>query len=893
MPTHRTFHRSFAGGEVSPELFGRVDDTRFQTGAAKVLNFIALPQGMLMRRPGLRYVDTAFAGSQPVRVIKFDVTTELGVALQVGEGYIRFHAEGGTLAPRPYVAGQVVTFATGTGIVTFPTPHLLEEDDELHFNTSGTPPTGLSNPQNVFANVLTATTIRVKTTFGGDPITSYASSGSGSHSIFFQYREGEFVRSGGVTYYCIVDHVDHDPPNVSFWENRGSANVLQLDTPYDGDDVFDIHHTQSHDVMTLVHTRHRAMELRRFSGNRWTLEELSFESPVTAPGLPLLTTSPIISQNITSIAAGADPIWTTAAPHGAIVGDEIYVTATVVNPGTTGNTVANADTYVVSEVVIGGATNTLRAKTKAGALLNGGAGPGGLTGGTFTFAGLNSRVTVEYKVTAVDEDNRESLASVSASVVHNMFADGAFVDISWSAVTGAERYNVYKKSNGLFGFIGQTQSTSFRDDNIAPDLGKTIPIQDDDLDGADYPGAVAYFEQRRCFAGTRLQPEHVWMTRTGTESDLTYHLPVVDDDRVSFAIASRESNDIRHLVPMSHLVILTNSAEYRVTPLNSDAITPDSVAVRPQSYVGSNNVQPCVVNNTLVFCAARGGHAREMGFQQDVQGYQTGDLSLRAAHLFDGLSLVDMAYQKAPYPVQWFVSSSGKLLGLTYVPEEGIGGWHQHTTDGVFESCCVVAEGAEDIVYVVVRRTIGGSSVRYIECMAPQDFGGETEDAFFVDSGLTYEGTATRSITGLTHLAGETVAILADGEVQAEQTVSGSGTITLARAATKVQVGLPYDSDMQTVPAVLSIDAYAQGNPKALNRAYVRTLESAPFKVGLSETEADMVSTDPNHEQEGLADAVVDVVTPTGWTADGQLYVRQGEPLPLNIVSLVMEVSVG
>jgi hypothetical protein len=266
------------------------------------------------------------------------------------------------------------------------------------------------------------------------------------------------------------------------------------------------------------------------------------------------------------------------------------------------------------------------------------------------------------------------------------------------------------------------------------------------LSGTNYPGAVSYFEQRRVFAGTIDSPQTLWMTRSGTESDLSYSLPVKDTDRIQFRVAAREANTIRHVVPLTQLLLLTSAAEWRVSPVNSDAITPTTISVRPQSYIGSNNVQPSIINNSLVYCSARGGHVRELGYSWQANGFVTGDLSIRAAHLFDDYDITDMCFAKAPQPLLWFVSTSGLLLGLTYIPEQQIGAWHQHDTDGAFESCTTVAEGAEDSLYVVVRRTIGGQTKRYVERMASRAFV-DVEDAFFVDSGATYDGTNTGSTT--------------------------------------------------------------------------------------------------------------------------------------------------
>ena len=295
---------------------------------------------------------------------------------------------------------------------------------------------------------------------------------------------------------------------------------------------------------------------------------------------------------------------------------------------------------------------------------------------------------------------------------------GAKNTISWNAVTGASRYKVYKDQGGIFGFIGETTTTSIVDNNISPDFSVTPPIHENDFVGTgNYPGAVSYFEQRRVFAGTNNAPQNIWMTTSGTESNMSFGLPIRDDDRIEFRVAAREANTIRHIVPLTNLLMLTGSAEWRITSVNSDAITPSSISVKPQSYVGANNAQPVIVNNSMVYAAARGGHIRELGYNWQANGFVTGDLSLRAPHLFDNLEIKDMGLSKAPLPIVWMVSSNGKLLGLTYVPEQAIGAWHQHDTDGTFESVACVSEDNDDVLYAVIKRTVNGNSVRYIERM--------------------------------------------------------------------------------------------------------------------------------------------------------------------------------
>lgn len=506
--------------------------------------------------------------------------------------------------------------------------------------------------------------------------------------------------------------------------------------------------------------------------------------------------------------------------------------------------------------------------------------------------------TYQYVVTAVGTNGvDESPASSSASCVNNLLTTGAYNTVTWSAVTGAQRYKVYKFSQGLFGYIGQTDQLTFKDDNITAAMGTTPQIINNPFSGAgNYPAAVSYFEQRRCFAGTTNQPQNIWMTRSGTESSLNYSLPTRDDDSINFRVAAREANTIRHIVPLTNLVLLTSSAEWRVTSLNSDAITPTTVSVRPQSYIGASNVQPAIINNNLIYAAARGGHMRELAYSWQANGFISGDLSLRAPHLFDNLNIMDMCYAKAPQPTVWAVSSNGKLLGLTYVPEQQVGAWHQHDTDGTFESCTVVAEGNEDVLYVVVNRTVNGSVVRYIERMASRQFATQA-DAFYVDSGATLNsGTPITTISGISWLEGKTVSILTDGAVHRKLVVTG-GAVTLDYAASKIQIGLPITADIKTLPWSAQIDAaFGFGRTKNVNKVWLRVNNSGGVFAGPDAshlTEAKQRTTEIYGTPPALVSQEIQLmITPT-WNDSGQVFVRQSNPLPITLVSMTLEVTVG
>lgn len=681
MANIRTLQRSFSGGEVSPEMFGRIDDAKYQAGLALCRNFIPKPQGPAENRPGFAFVREVKDSTKKVRLIPFTYSTTQTMVIEVGAGYFRFHSQGATLM------------------------------------------------------------------------------------------------NGAVPY--------------------------EISNPYAEADIFDLHYVQSADVLTITHPNYAPQELRRLGALNWQLSTLSFVAPISTP------------TGVSATAGGGvTPVYT----YG----------------------------YVVTAVAAGG----------------------------------------------LGESNPSSIAACN----NNLFATGGVNTISWAAVSGAASYNVYKSQGGLFGYIGQTLGTLLVDDNISPDLSKTPPIYDIVASGAgDYPGAVSYFEQRRCFAGTINKPQNIWMTRSGTESNMSYSLPVRDDDRIAFRVAAREANQIRHIVPLTQLLLLTSAAEWRVTSVNSDAITPNTISVRPQSYVGASNVQPVIINNSLIYGAARGGHVRELGYSWQANGFITGDLSLRAPHLFDTFDIVDMAYAKAPQPLVWFVSTSGKLLGLTYVPEQQIGAWHQHDTDGVFESGTVVAEGMEDVLYCVIRRTINGSSKRYVERMASRQFSDQA-DAFFVDCGLTYSGTAATTISGLSHLEGKTVNILADGSVHPKRTVSG-GQIVLDQAASKVQIGLPITADLQSLPIAAQIDgSFGQGRYKNVNKAWLRVYRSSGIFIGPNAdqlTEAKQRTTEPYGSPPVLKSEEIPLLLSPSWADSGQVYIRQSDPLPLTIASITAEVALG
>lgn len=378
------------------------------------------------------------------------------------------------------------------------------------------------------------------------------------------------------------------------------------------------------------------------------------------------------------------------------------------------------------------------------------AAPTGLTAAPRA-GGADDTTEYQYKVTAVSsisEGSVESWASNTATV--NSWDNKPGATLSWTAVAGADHYNVYKnKSSGVFGFIGQSAGVTFNDINITPETDNTVPIGYNPFADGNNPSVVGYYQQRMAFAASIANPQTVWMSRTGDFHNFGYSDPNKDDDGIEFVIASRQVNQIRHLVSLRELLAMTSGAEIAITGSSDSGVTPANVSAVEQSYFGSSEVIPAIYANTALYIQARGGKLSTLAYNYVSDGFQPQDVSVLSSHLLRGFTIQDQAFALAPNGVLWMVRNDGMLLGFTFLPDQQVYGWSWHDTEGQVEAVASVPEDDEDALYLIVKRSIGGVTKRYIERMATRQltkFG--TGDywfdrAFFVDCGLTYDGRST------------------------------------------------------------------------------------------------------------------------------------------------------
>lgn len=315
-----------------------------------------------------------------------------------------------------------------------------------------------------------------------------------------------------------------------------------------------------------------------------------------------------------------------------------------------------------------------------------------------------------YLVTAVDKDSLEESERSQAVTVKGhreaYWTTSEYVTISWDAVENACEYNIYRSVNGIYGYVGTAEGTSFTDDNIEPDLSEAAPIMQNPFENDNNPSCSTYFQQRKIYASSKNNPQTFWASQTATSNNFNISRPLIASDAITQALADREVNEIRHLIGLNHLIALTSNTEYRINGSDGTFEANPAPVAAVQSNYGSSHVQPIISGNMIIFVQSGGSVLRDLGYDYLTDSYNGSELSLFASHLFEGKTVKYMSYAKEPYRIIWVIFSDGSCASLTYNKTQKICGWAREVTDGFFESCASIREGQEDVTYFVIRRYI-------------------------------------------------------------------------------------------------------------------------------------------------------------------------------------------
>tara|TARA_R100001198_G_scaffold61257_1_gene35565 strand:- start:379 stop:2766 length:2388 start_codon:yes stop_codon:yes gene_type:complete len=646
----------------------------------------------------------------------------------------------------------------------------------------------------------------------------------------------EFTVAGKTTNTFQLSGVDSSA--FTTYSSAGTAGkIVEVTTTYSVTEIFEINHVQSADVVFLAHKSHEPAKLTRTTETSFTLADIAFID------------GPYLDENITTTTITSDA-----------------------NTGTVTLT-ASADLFVSGHV---GALFQFRERVEIG----------NEAWAASTSYAQNDLVHFEgnlYKKTDAGSD-----ASGTQPPVH---------------LEGTETYGIidWQYQHSGTGFVKITAVTNATTATAVVQTDNSLVLPAVATDGTTqwsegsfstkngFPRAVSFYEERLYFAGTTEQPQTIFGSVT---ADFENHTAGTDDDKaINVTIASDQVNVIKHMLPGRFLQIMTTSSEFTLSGSGLTAVTPTNVNVLRETTFGSGGVRPLRAGASTIMVQKGGEKVKEVTFSLETDGLVGKDLTVLGEHLARG-GLTDMIWQQEPELVLWFVRADGVLIGLSYDPANNTIGWHQHPLGGtaVVESITAIPSGSEDQIYLSVKRTINSATVRHIVLMKTLSFD-TIDDAFFVDSGFTYSGSATATITGMHHLEGQAVQILADGATHADKTVSG-GSITLDRTASKVHVGFSYDSLVKTLRMEAGAeDGIAQGKIKRIHGVTVRFLETVGAELGPNINKLDRL---PFRDSSMSMDDAVplfngdkEIFFPSGYENDAQVVVRQNQPLPMTILAIM------
>jgi hypothetical protein len=680
---------------------------------------------------------------------------------------------------------------------------------------------------------------------------------------------------------------------IRFYKDGGNivsgGSPVEVATPYLTADLPDLVFAQTADLMYIVHPNHAPRKLTRTSHTAWTLTVVDFyfgsflaENTTTTTirtgnvegNITVIASTPIFASTdvgrlirfrqyghdgyckITAYTNTQNVDATVQPNNEDFAGDDLLV------PSYTASTISAHEGDPSST----GLEHNDRFQDTAGEFLNKGFRSGSFIG-TSSFSNSGNNKTGDNKFHVVDATDTVLTIAPAFDLVDE--------------AAGSNR--------SIFGF--RKSNNEWTNWSLGAWSGTT-----------GYPRTVAFYEQRLVFGGTATEPQTLWFSASGDYEN--FRLGTDPTSALTYTIGSNQVNVIRYLSSSNQLLVGTSGGEFVVRASGRDnPLTPTDTQIKQTTTYGSSTTQPLQIGNSTLFLQRAKRKLREFVYNNDVASYTAPDMTILAEHISEG-GLSEMAYQQEPDSNVWAVRSDGELVCMTYRREEQVVAWHRHIIGGVFGSGNAVVESVatipgdlnEDQVWVIVKRTIGGATKRYVEYLSNFDFGTSAEDAFFVDSGLTYSGSAATSISGLDHLEGQSVAILANGATHPNKTVS-SGAITLDFAVTKAQIGLPFTSTLET----LKFDGgsalgSSQGKIKRINDIVVRLFRTVGLKVGTSSTNVDTV---PFRTSSSAMDTALSMFSGDkiiefkgGYDEDATFVILQDQPLPMTVLAIFPTLTV-
>jgi hypothetical protein len=691
---------------------------------------------------------------------------------------------------------------------------------------------------------------------------------------------------------------------------------LEITTPYLTEDLFELDIKQSADVMFITHDDYEPRRLSRLSDTNWTLAVEGIEDG------PFLDENTTVSQTITSSATA--------------VGATTTLTATGCTPFVSGTTAGHSPSgalatsksqtgalfklvhgLAVSAISDSLAANTLNDVTTTLEVAQGitwdfttNGTWGGTDGATVVLERSYDSGTTYETVATITSANNDNIVTQGTEEVADALYRARVSEAGADGTVGTCQIQFSVRDSSHIGIVKITSVTSptIATGIIIKVIGNTTATHRWS-EGAwsnyrGWPRTVDISpEERLTYSGSISKPLTSWGSVSGDYT--SFKEGTTDDSAITFTlIGSSQQNIIQWVVPRDSLMFGTVGGELLLGASNKDeSLTPTNVQARTKGTRGSEKIHALLVNDAILFVQRGGRKVRELSNSEtyDADNYKADDLTIFSNHITES-GIVDWAYQRSPDPVLWCVRDDGTIAVMMYEKQQDVYSWARIVLAGTSvkaESVCVVYGGknSEDEVWITVSRTVNGATVRNIERFKPRDWGSTLADAFFVDSGYTYDSTATSTITGLTHLIGETVQVFADGVLFDDAVVASDGTITLKLAtvttnASKVQVGLGYNSTAK--PMKLDFGGMGLSVIKKVTEGVLQLYKTIGGEWGnatsnmfpINYKSAEVFTNDT------LFTGSVTVPFDGGYDNCGDVIIRQTKPYPMTVVALTLDVGV-
>ncbi|MER8829864.1 hypothetical protein NKH73_27755 [Mesorhizobium sp. M0938] len=711
------------------------------------------------------------------------------------------------------------------------------------------------------------------------------------------------------------------------------VGTVEIASPYAEADLFDLAYLQSADQMWISHKDYPLKVLTRTAHTTWTLKDYEFDDgPYDAINDTSTTLTPAdygsLTPAMTGLISPSGTVTSTSAAADAWeafdkdVGTDVEwsgVTSGFVGYQQAGGAQVIVDAYYVTatdSVNVGRQPVSWKIEGSndgsTWTALDSQTGQSGWSGGETRYYEFFNKAAFEYHRFRWLSVNGQGSSQFAEVTMNKAAASQTPFNLTASSIIGINDDAGFQNSDigravRLLGsdgrwrwakIISRTSATVVTIQlygHALPDLSPITRWRLGTFVPGKYVESGSLHEERLAFS----RRFSVYASATGDFDN--FALGEKDDAALEFVQAGGgQANDIVWIADSDGALLIGTSGGIRALSGSGidEALTPSSFKNRNSRTFGCARIRPVAAGQSFLYVTRSRKSIAEL-VQTSVNKFTSDDIGQISEHI-PKQGVVELAFQTDPDPVLWFPLENGELGGYTHQPSQDVRGMHRHRLGGAFtgsewaivESAVVTPgqNGADDI-WLFVKRSIGGVTKRTIEIMtAPFEYGG-LDDAFQVDCGLTYSGAAVNAVSGLDHLDGESVDVLAGGKVYRGLPVA-AGQVTLpgGAVASKWQVGLGYQSEANTLELdVGGRDGSVVGRRKKIAKVMLSLLETdtsglevQSFLRGRWE-KVRMPSIVAPDGRATLFTGNVEVPIDDSWEGQGRVKIRHVNPTPCTI----------